>query len=1190
MSLWLNSIGKVLRCVAVLLAAAMPSVAAHGQQECCMENGETLHVYMCGNDVTVYDNGGAGGNYDNDFNGYVVLHTTAGTSITLTGTYNTESCCDKITVTNGSTTLVGPVGGNSSLQAVSYTGEMWIHFYSDGSITKSGFALTASSSVTADCGGDVGTVTIVHVDTTSAELSWSGSSQTVVVSVNGITQTFSGGTAQLTGLTPATSYSVSVYAPVDVGLSCCTRSFTLTTNRHGSHGCIDPADFDSPYVTAYYGNTGNPYESEGVINYGSYNSLSRHTIHTSVTEIDTRTGYNGLHTVPPGSTSSVRLGNWQTNSEAEALLYVLEVDTLVSDLLILKYAAVLQDPNHSSEEQPRFRLELLNSNMEVIDPTCGVADFIANSSLGWNQLGNVLWKDWTNVGIDLAPYAGQTICIRLTTYDCSQGGHYGYAYFTLECSRKSIQSQNCGEVGANSFTVPSGFTYLWYTDTVTQSPISTAQTLYTTGNEGVEYFYCRLGFIDKAECHFNMSAYAGARYPLASFDDEMRKQGCNYDVTFTNRSTVSADGINPIGSEGCETAQWFFGDGGTSTQYHATHTYTLPGDYEVTLVSGLASDACTDTARTIVHIPADSIATISGPGERCAGAPEDTLVLSGIIWSQWDSDTIAVAPSHTTTYNISVIDTAGCQLTLTHTLTVHPSYDDSVMATVCVNMQPYHFDTLDIDQTPGTVRYGLLYSTIDGCDSLVTLVLTVNDTSRGDTVATACDHFGWHGRWFDASTDSATIMGVNADGCDSTTVLHLTVLYSSTSTVHDTTVENSLPHNFNGILFGRDVADTVIHIANAVGCDSAISYSLTVHWNVTTWLDTTVCTTALPLVWGRLVFDSEGTQRDTLTDRFGADSVLVMTLHTAPTFDDTLQAVICDNGSYHFGNAFYSDDGVYTDSLLTGFGCDSLSTLVLGVLPVPTLSIAQDTLCSAEQYRLSVTASTAYTRWSSTPHDPMLDGHEHEATVLVSPLSTTVYTALADHYEQGLCPVTENITLAHLSAVHAGLKVIPERLRIDQRDFTAYDISHHAEYWRRWYIDGAPQVENGVSIARRIDNDADSVVVALEVGYGSCQDTAVKVLRVIEVAVFAPNVFTPDKEDNNRFVPVGLGLLEGRLYIYNRDGTLVFSTDDYTEGWDGRDRNGRLCEQGSYVWKMNYRAADLPESNRTEIGSVLLLR
>ena len=66
-----------------------------------------------------------------------------------------------------------------------------------------------------------------------------------------------------------------------------------------------------------------------------------------------------------------------------------------------------------------------------------------------------------------------------------------------------------------------------------------------------------------------------------------------------------------------------------------------------------------------------------------------------------------------------------------------------------------------------------------GCDSVVTLNLTVNHSTIGTETVTACNSFTWHGRTFTTSTDTATYTTTNAAGCDSIVTLDLTVNYST---------------------------------------------------------------------------------------------------------------------------------------------------------------------------------------------------------------------------------------------------------------------------------------------------------------------------------------------------------------------------------------------------------------------------
>lgn len=199
--------------------------------------------------------------------------------------------------------------------------------------------------------------------------------------------------------------------------------FEILAQNH----CIDLSNLNAPYIHCTYGDFYNPYCYNGV-NYG------RHTVITQQGEDPNTNG--GLQMIPPGENYSIRLGNSNTGAEAESISCDILVDTNNYDLLILKYAAVMENPNHSPSHQPRFKFDILDVNDHQINPECLSADFISNVSLGWHSTGNVLWKDWTNVGVDISDYHGETIRVRLTTYDCEESGHFGYAYFILSCGEK----------------------------------------------------------------------------------------------------------------------------------------------------------------------------------------------------------------------------------------------------------------------------------------------------------------------------------------------------------------------------------------------------------------------------------------------------------------------------------------------------------------------------------------------------------------------------------------------------------------------------------------------------------------------------------------------------------------------------------------------------------------------------------
>ena len=72
-----------------------------------------------------------------------------------------------------------------------------------------------------------------------------------------------------------------------------------------------------------------------------------------------------------------------------------------------------------------------------------------------------------------------------------------------------------------------------------------------------------------------------------------------------------------------------------------------------------------------------------------------------------------------------------------------------------------------------------------------------------------------------------------------------------------------------------------------------------------------------------------------------------------------------------------------------------------------------------------------------------------------------------------------------------------------------------------------------------------------------------------------PNAFTPNFDGlNDYFRPLHpCNMTEFLLRIYDRYGTLVFQTADYSRGWNGT-YNGMPADNGTFVWMASYRNAD----------------
>jgi hypothetical protein len=123
-----------------------------------------------------------------------------------------------------------------------------------------------------------------------------------------------------------------------------------------------------------------------------------------------------------------------------------------------------------------------------------------------------------------------------------------------------------------------------------------------------------------------------------------------------------------------------------------------------------------------------------------------------------------------------------------------------------------------------------------GCDSLVTLHLTINHTTDGDTTAAACDSIRWYGNTYIAPGDYYHILSsVLPSHCDSILTLHLTVNHSVATDITDSICTGSTYFFAGQYIVESGTYNKVL--TSAVGCDSTIRLHLTVLERPTLTID-----------------------------------------------------------------------------------------------------------------------------------------------------------------------------------------------------------------------------------------------------------------------------------------------------------------------------------------------------------------
>ena len=77
-----------------------------------------------------------------------------------------------------------------------------------------------------------------------------------------------------------------------------------------------------------------------------------------------------------------------------------------------------------------------------------------------------------------------------------------------------------------------------------------------------------------------------------------------------------------------------------------------------------------------------------------------------------------------------------------------------------------------------------------------------------------------------------------------------------------------------------------------------------------------------------------------------------------------------------------------------------------------------------------------------------------------------------------------------------------------------------------------------------------------------------------KAVVWIPNAFNPKsaKEENRTFKPVASFVSDYKLIIYDRNGSIIFKSNNPLEGWNGTSGNGNLMKQGTYIYLLKYRS------------------
>ena len=326
---------------------------------------------------------------------------------------------------------------------------------------------------------------------------------------------------------------------------------------------------------------------------------------------------------------------------------------------------------------------------------------------------------------------------------------------------------------------------------------------------------------------------------------------------------------------------------------------------------------------------------------------------------------ISVSPVVETEYTVVGTDENGCVNSASTTITVNPTYNHTVDVAVCDNEVPYYHNGRLTGSVTGS--YILNYLLMTGCDSTVTVNLTVNPTYDMNETVTICEselpYTYTDGATVFTAAGTQDILFSSVKGCDS--LVHVTLIVNPTYSVNATEVicASELPYtygdarNHTEFVAGTTSGTYPIHFTTVNGCDSLITLELTVNPIYSTADELTICASELPYTYGDAINQNvfledavSGIYPIDFSTVNGCDSIVTLNLTINPTYDMYETVIICDSElpyTYTDGVTEFTAAGTQDILFTTVNGCDSLVHVTLIANPTYNVNVTE-VICESE--------------------------------------------------------------------------------------------------------------------------------------------------------------------------------------------------------------------------------------------------
>jgi gliding motility-associated-like protein len=552
-----------------------------------------------------------------------------------------------------------------------------------------------------------------------------------------------------------------------------------------------------------------------------------------------------------------------------------------------------------------------------------------------------------------------------------------------------------------------------------------------------------------------------------------------------------------------------------------------------------------------------------------------------------------------------------CTNVIISTLIVHPTY---ISSDKNVEICPNSSYSIGGNTYTQEGRYRVLLKTINGCDSIFYVVITIKNAITTTVPVKLCE-----GQSYTINNRRYERSGLYRDtfrtlqGCDSIVITDLTInpIYV---TVKDTSICQGDFFRIGNKVYNQagTYRDTLPTISN---CDSVFITTLKIITPLSITRDTSICEGSFIRI-GNKTYNRAGIYQDTLKGFKGCDSLIIsINLKTITPLSITRDTSICKESILQIGNKTYSQAGVYRDTIRGTKGCDSLIlTLNLTIKP-ERKGVIDTTICEGKTLIVNGKSYKNAGNFSDT-----IRTNSQCDSILYISIKVKPY------------PITQkNVVLcANDSAVVNGR--IFTKIGVFRDTSNSATSCNEITEWTvvksalRLNMGTSPLIELGDSIQLNpsvtgTQNDVtwtwttnkalsctncpnpyarppQTTIFNLSVRDTATNCTVKDVLKITVKpceSIFVPTAFSPNNDMQNDYLSVfasGCVRKVLNMRVFNRWGVLVFSQSDFLpnndkNGWDGR-MNTQQLPPDVYVYMIELELGD--GTKKLVSGDVTLIR